>query len=54
VLVLDRPTARRDPRTASELIEDVFSAAGVADRPSQRGLDQVDRVVSTAADEMTA
>ena len=54
VLVLDRPTARLDPRTASELIEDVFSAAGVADHPSQRGLDRVDRVVSMAADEMTA
>ena len=58
VLVLDQPTARLDPRTASDLIEDVFAAAGnqtvFADHPSQPGLDRVDRVVSMAADEMTA
>jgi ABC-type transport system involved in cytochrome bd biosynthesis fused ATPase/permease subunit len=58
VLVLDQPTARLDPRMASDLIEDVFSAAGnqtvFADHPSQPGLDRVDRVVSMAADEMTS
>ena len=49
VLVLDQPTARLDPRTASELIEDVLSAAGnqavlrIAHR-SER-LDRVNRVV---------
>jgi energy-coupling factor transporter ATP-binding protein EcfA2 len=55
VLVLDQPRAHLDPRTASDLIEDVFSAAGnrtvSAEHPSQPGLDRVDRVVSMAADE---
>jgi hypothetical protein len=50
--------AHLDPRTASDLIEDVFSAAGnqtvFAEHPSQAGLDRVHRVVSMAADEMTA
>jgi ABC-type transport system involved in cytochrome bd biosynthesis fused ATPase/permease subunit len=54
----DQPTARLDPRTASDLIEDVFAATGnetvFADHPSQPGLDRVDRVVSIAAHEMTA
>ena len=58
VLVLDRPTPPLDPRTASEVIKDVFSAAGnqtvlvIAHR--SEGLDRVDRVVSMAAEEMTA
>jgi len=50
VLVLDEPTAHLDPRTAGELIDDVFSAAG--DRTvllithRTEGLDLVDRVVT--------
>jgi hypothetical protein len=58
VLVLDQPRAHLDPRTATDLIEDVFSAAwqpdGVRRSPIAPGLDRVDRVVSMAADEMTA
>jgi ABC-type transport system involved in cytochrome bd biosynthesis fused ATPase/permease subunit len=58
VLVLDQPTARFDPRTASDLIEDVFAAAGnqtvVAEHPSPPGLDRIDQGVSMAADEMTS
>ncbi len=50
VLVLDEPTAHLDPHTASELVDDVFSAAG--DRTvllithRTEGLDLVDRVVT--------
>ena len=50
VLVLDEPTAHLDPQTASELIDDVFAAAG--DRTvllithRTEGLDLVDRVVT--------
>jgi ATP-binding cassette subfamily C protein CydC len=50
VLVLDEPTAHLDPVTASELVDDVFSAAG--DRTvlmithRDEGLDLVDRVVT--------
>ena len=50
VLVLDEPTAHLDPETASELVDDVFSAAG--DRTvllithRDEGLDLVDRVVT--------
>ena len=50
VLVLDEPTAHLDPVTASELVDDVFSAAG--DRTvllithRTEGLDLVDRVVT--------
>jgi ATP-binding cassette subfamily C protein CydCD len=50
VLVLDEPTAHLDPRTADELIRDVFSAA--ADRSvllithRSEGLDLVDRVLT--------
>ena len=49
ILVLDEPTAHLDPRTAAELMRDVFSAAG--DRTvllithRSEGLDLVDRVV---------
>jgi thiol reductant ABC exporter CydC subunit len=50
VLVLDEPTAHLDPETASELVDDVFSATG--DRTvllithRDEGLDLVDRVVT--------
>jgi ATP-binding cassette, subfamily C, bacterial CydC len=50
VLVLDEPTAHLDPETASELVGDVFSAAG--DRTvllithRTEGLDLVDRAVT--------
>jgi ATP-binding cassette, subfamily C, bacterial CydC len=50
VLVLDEPTAHLDPVTASELVDDVFAAAG--DRTvllithRTEGLDLVDRVVT--------
>jgi thiol reductant ABC exporter CydC subunit len=50
VLVLDEPTAHLDPVTASELVDDVFSAAG--DRTvllithRTEGLDLVDRVMT--------
>ena len=50
VLVLDEPTAHLDPVTATELVADVFSAAG--DRTvllithRTEGLDLVDRVVT--------
>jgi ATP-binding cassette, subfamily C, bacterial CydC len=50
VLVLDEPTAHLDPGTATELMRDVFAAAG--DRTillithRDEGLDLVDRVVS--------
>ena len=50
MLVLDEPTAHLDPDTASELVDDVFSAAG--DRTvllithRTEGLDLVDRVVT--------
>ena len=50
VLVLDEPTAHLDPQTASDLVDDVFSAAG--DRTvllithRTEGLDLVDRVVT--------
>ena len=50
VLVLDEPTAHLDPQNASELVDDVFSAAG--DRTvllithRTEGLDLVDRVVT--------
>jgi len=50
VLVLDEPTAHLDPQTASDLVDDVFSAAG--DRTvllithRSEGLDLVDRVVT--------
>jgi ATP-binding cassette, subfamily C, bacterial CydC len=53
VLVLDEPTAHLDPSTASELIRDVFSAAG--DRTlllithRDEGLDLVDEIVSLEA-----
>jgi hypothetical protein len=45
------------PRTASELIEDVFSAAGnqtvLLITQRSEGRDLVDRVVTMAGDEMT-
>ena len=50
LLVLDEPTAHLDPKTASELIEDIFAAAG--DRTvflithRTEGLDLVDKVLS--------
>jgi len=50
VLILDEPTAHLDPITASELVDDVFAAAG--DRTvllithRTEGLDLVDRVVT--------
>ncbi|HUA02669.1 MAG TPA: thiol reductant ABC exporter subunit CydC [Solirubrobacteraceae bacterium] len=50
VLVLDEPTAHLDPETASELVDDVFAAAG--DRTvllithRTEGLDLVDRMVT--------
>ena len=50
VLVLDEPTAHLDPRTAAELMRDVFAAAG--DRTvllithRDEGLDLVDRVLT--------
>jgi thiol reductant ABC exporter CydC subunit len=50
VLVLDEPTAHLDPDTASQLVDDVFSAAG--DRTvllithRSEGLDLVDRVIT--------
>ena len=53
VLVLDEPTAHLDPRTAAELVRDVFAAAG--DRTvllithRSEGLDLVDRVVTLRA-----
>ena len=56
--VLDQPHSASRPRTASDLIEDRFAAAGnqtvvlIAHR--SEGLDRVDRVVSMAGDEMTA
>ena len=50
VLVLDEPTAHLDPGTASELIADVFSAAGgqsvLLITHRTEGLELVDRVVS--------
>ncbi len=50
VLVLDEPTAHLDPRTASELVDDVFSAAGgrtvVLITHRTEGLDAVDRVIT--------
>jgi thiol reductant ABC exporter CydC subunit len=56
VLVLDEPTAHLDPETASELVEDVFSAAG--DRTvllithRDEGLDLVDRVVTIGGERL--
>jgi thiol reductant ABC exporter CydC subunit len=53
VLVLDEPTAHLDPSTATELINDVFSAAG--DRTvllithRSEGLELVDRVLTVSA-----
>ena len=53
ILVLDEPTAHLDPRTAAELMRDVFAAAG--DRTvllithRSEGLDLVDRVVTLRA-----
>jgi thiol reductant ABC exporter CydC subunit len=50
VLVLDEPTAHQDPQTATELMHDVFAAAG--DRTvllithRREGLDLVDRIVT--------
>jgi ATP-binding cassette, subfamily C, bacterial CydC len=50
VLVLDEPTAHLDPQTATELMHDVFAAAG--DRTvllithRREGLDLVDRIVT--------
>ena len=50
MLILDEPTAHLDPETATELMHDVFSAAGdrtvllITHRPE--GLDLVDRVVT--------
>jgi len=50
VLVLDEPTAHLDPATASELIHDVFSAAGGSTllliTHRSEGLDLVDRVLT--------
>lgn len=50
VLVLDEPTAHLDPATASELIDDVFSAAGnqtvLLITHRSEGLDLVDRIVT--------
>ena len=50
VLVLDEPTAHLDPRTASELMRDVFAAAGertvLLITHRSEGLDLVDRVVT--------
>jgi thiol reductant ABC exporter CydC subunit len=50
VLVLDEPTAHLDPRTASELMRDVFAAAGertvLLITHRGEGLELVDRVVS--------
>jgi ATP-binding cassette, subfamily C, bacterial CydC len=50
VLVLDEPTAHLDPRTASELVSDVFAAAGersvllITHRPE--GLELVDEIIT--------
>ena len=53
VLVLDEPTAHLDPRTANELMRDVFAAAGertvLLITHRGEGLDLVDRVVSMPA-----
>ena len=50
VLVLDEPTAHLDPETASELVDDVFSAAGnrtvLLITHRTEGLDLVDRVLT--------
>jgi thiol reductant ABC exporter CydC subunit len=50
VLVLDEPTAHLDPLTASELVDDVFAAAGertvLLITHRTEGLDLVDRVVT--------
>ena len=50
VLVLDEPTAHLDPETATELVRDVFAAAGgqtvLLITHRSEGLDLVDRVVS--------
>jgi ABC-type transport system involved in cytochrome bd biosynthesis fused ATPase/permease subunit len=50
VLVLDEPTAHLDPRTARELMRDVFAAAGertvLLITHRSEGLDLVDRVVA--------
>ena len=50
VLVLDEPTAHLDPRTANELMRDVFAAAGertvLLITHRSEGLELVDRVVS--------
>jgi len=48
--VLDEPTAHLDPRTANELIRDVFAAAGdhsvLLITHRSEGLDLVDRVLT--------
>jgi ATP-binding cassette, subfamily C, bacterial CydC len=50
VLILDEPTAHLDPVTASELVDDVFAAAGnrtvLLITHRTEGLDLVDRVVT--------
>jgi ATP-binding cassette subfamily C protein CydC len=53
VLVLDEPTAHLDPKTAGELVHDIFAAAGprsillITHRPE--GLDLVDEIVTLDA-----
>ena len=53
VLVLDEPTAHLDPSTATELIRDVFSAAGdhtvLLITHRSEGLELVDRVLTLEA-----
>jgi ABC-type transport system involved in cytochrome bd biosynthesis fused ATPase/permease subunit len=52
VLVLDEPTAHLDPSTATELMRDVFAAAGDSTvlliTHRSEGLDLVDRVLEVS------
>ena len=54
VLVLDEPTAHLDPKTAHELIEDVFSAAGGSHRAADHAPDRGTRPGRPGGDAMSA